>query len=166
MNALDVYRLQTVRGGVEKTRLLWTRLLEGSLDPVVRRVAQELVHTANRNDHIERLTRLHRFVRDCVDYHREPIEMFQSARTTLNRGGDCDCLVILLGALAWSLRYPVAPWPYGPSEDPSHYSILLGWPPSDEPTGAADTQWIAAEASCQARFGETADAAGARRALL
>ncbi len=158
--------LHVVRGGVEKTRLLIQRILEGSLQPDVREVAVELVRTCPRNAHMLRLERLHRFVRSVVDYHREPIETFQSASYTLHHGGDCDCLTILLGAMGWSLRYPFAVLPFGDLDDPEHYALWLGDPPHDCPTGDEHTHWTPAEVSVQARFGEPTEAAGARRAEL
>lgn len=160
------YRFVHVPGGIEKTRLLETRIFEGALEPAVRDIAVRLVAGTNRNDHTERLARLHRFVRDSIDYHREPIELFQSATLTLERGGDCDDLVILLGALAWSLRYPWAVEPVGDPNDPDHYSIALGWPAGNEPRGEPRTHWIQAEASAAAVFGEHPNAAAERGAPL
>lgn len=158
--------LHVVSGGVEKTRLLETRVLEGALDPAVREIAVRLVHAWPRNAHAARLECLHRFVRDVVDYHREPIETFQAAGVTLQQGGDCDCLVILLCSLAWSLGYPWVADPKGPADDPDHYSCLLGYPPTDAPHGEQWTHWVQCETSCAAKFGETPQAAGARRAPL
>jgi hypothetical protein len=140
--------------------------LRGSTEPAVRDIAQRLVLGTDRNDHAERIARLHRFVRDAIDYHREPVEMFQSPTLTLERGGDCDDLVLLLGALAWSLRYPWQVEPVGDPRDPHHYSLRLGFPAHDEPWGDAHTSWIQTEASAAARLGESPQAAGARRAPL
>lgn len=155
-----------VRDGVEKTRLLETRIMEGAVEPLVRSVAVELVRTLPRNDHIGRLERLHRFVRNAVDYHRESVEQFQRPSITLEQGGDCDDLSALLGALAWSLRYPWALEPVGDPMDPEHYSLLLGWPASNEPHGDAGTHWVNTETSLAAMFGESATAAAERGAPL
>lgn len=156
----------TVPDGVEKTRLLESRIFEGATDPAVRAIAVELVRTTERNAHAERLARLHRFVRDAVDYHRESVETFQRPGLTLETGGDCDDLVALLAAFAWSLRYPWAVEPVGDPMEPDHYTLWLGSPPSNEPHGEAWTVWTAAEPSAAAGFGETAQQAAYRGAML
>lgn len=156
----------TVPDGRAKTELLRERIFEGALDPTVRDIAVRLVQSVDRNDHRERLARLHRHVRDNLSYQREPVEQFQSASWTLEHGGDCDCLTIALGALAWSLRYPVQVQPHGPPDDPEHYSLWLGMPAGDSPDGDASTEWIHAEASAAAAFGERTEAAAQRRAPL
>ena len=92
--------------------------------------------------------------------------MFQTARTTLEHGGDCDDLVILLGALAWALRYPFAVEPVGDPLDPVHYSLALGFPAADEPQGNPNTVWFNTEPAAAAAFGESAQAAANRRAPL
>jgi hypothetical protein len=163
---LTRYDFVPVRGGVEKTRLLEQRIILGALEPAVRDVATRLIAGTGRNDHVERIARLHRFVRDSVDYYREPIEMFQSPTLTLERGGDCDDLVILLGSLGWALRYPWAVEPVGDPDNPEHYSLLLGWPASDEPHGDPGTRWIQTEAAVAAALGEHPRRAGERRAPL
>jgi hypothetical protein len=160
------YAWNWVRDGYEKTELVRARVYEGAIQPAVRDVAVRLVAGTDRNAHHERLARLHRFVRDSIDYHREPVEILQSATLTLERGGDCDDLVILLGALAWSLRYPWIVEPVGDPRDPHHYSLLLGWPPSDSPHGDATTRWVQTEPSVAAAFGETPEAAAERGAML
>ncbi len=160
------HRLVWVRDGREKTRLLIDRIYEGATDPAVREVAQLLVRGTDRNAHAERLERLHRFVRDSVDYHREPVEMFQRPGITLEHGGDCDDLVILLASLAWALRYPWLVRPVGDERDPEHYSLLLGYPAGDSPHGDAFTTWHHAEPSAAAMFGESSEEAGNRRAVL
>jgi len=156
----------TVRDGREKTQRIYDRILEGALDPAVRDIAVRLVQMVDRNDHLERLARLHRFVRDAVSYQREPVEQLQAAPWTLEHGGDCDCLTILLGALAWSLRYPFDVSPHGDSRDPEHYSLSLGWPASDEFSGDESTQWIHAEVSAAALLGESTESAALRGAPL
>jgi len=122
---------------------------------MVRDTAVGLIRGTPRDDHWERLSRLHRFVRDAVDYHREPIEMFHSPTVTLLEGGDCDDHVLLLCSLAWSLRYPFDVEPIGGSwEDPAHYTCKLGSPPNDEPYGDAMTRWAAFETTIDALPGE------------
>jgi len=160
------YHWLSVADGREKTRLLEALVFQGATEPMVREVAQGLIRGTNRNDHWERLARLHRFVRDSVDYHREPVEQFQSPSLTLERGGDCDDLVLLLAALAWSLRYPWRIRAVGNPRDPHHYSLELGWPAADEPHGNERTRWIHAEPSVAATFGESAEQAAQRGAML
>jgi len=163
---LPDHRWQWVRDGAEKTDLLRQKILEGALHPAVREIAVMLVQMVDRGDHRERVARLHRFVRDAVDYHMESIEIFQHPSYTLQHGGDCDDLTLLLGSLAWSLRYPWDVQPHGDPLDPRHYSIFLGWPPAELPTGDERTTWIHAEASAAAAFGESSHSAAARRAPL
>jgi len=160
------HRWVWVRDGRSKTELLRERIFEGALDPAVRDTAVRLTQMVDRNHHRERVRRLHAFVRDAVQYHNEPAEMFQSAPWTLEHGGDCDCLTILLGSLAWSLRFPWLEQSHGDPLDPEHYSIWLGFPPSDSPTGDAHTIWTHAEPSAAAAFGETSQEAAHRRAVL
>jgi hypothetical protein len=160
------HRWIEVPDGEAKTAKLHERIFEGAVHPTVRDIAVRLIAGTDRNDHRERIARLHRFVRDVVDYHREPVEMFQHASWTLRWGGDCDCLVILLASLAWSLRYPWIVEVHGGRDDPLHYSLTLGWPPSDSPTGDRETQWVHAEVSAAAVLGERTQDAAARRAPL
>jgi len=155
-----------VRDGVDKTRLLEQRILEGALDPAVRDIACRLVQSAPQGAHLERLERLHRFVRDSPSYQREAVELFQPARLTLEQGGDCDDLTILLGSLGWALRYPFAVEPVGDPLDPRHYSLSLGWPEADDPIGDARTNWVNTEAAAAVAFGESSQAAARRRAVL
>ena len=160
------HRWLAIHDGRQKTELVRERILEGALHPNVRDVAVRLTHMVDRNDHRERIARLHRFVRDAVSYQREPVEQLQHAAWTLHWGGDCDCLAILLGALAWSLRYPFFVQDHGDPSDPEHYSVWLGWPAADAPHGDRSTQWIHAEVSAAAALGERTEAAARRRAPL
>jgi hypothetical protein len=138
----------------QKTRTIRRLAIEGARDPVVRNVAARLVRGTERGDYLTRIKRFHAWVRGAVDYHREPIEMFQPAGMTAKQGGDCDDLVILLGALNWSHRLPFRVEPIGHPEGPSHYSVRLGFPESDDPDGDGGTSWFWTEASCAARFDE------------
>jgi hypothetical protein len=145
--------------GPQKTEYLVSLVYEGALEPLVRRVAVDLCTGLHRDAHLERLERLHRFVRDSVPYHREPVEMFHTATQVLLEGGDCDDKVILLCAMAWSLRYPFHVEPYGDPEAPSHYTCAIGTPPCDEPTGDASTVWRWYETTVDALPGEHTDEA-------
>jgi len=156
----------TVSDGRDKTQQIYQRIFEGSLDPEIRDIAVRLTQMVDRNDHRERIARLHRYVRDSVSFHREPVEQLQAAAWTLHHGGDCDCLTILLGALAWSLRYPYRVVPHGDKRDPEHYSLSIGWPASNDCGGDSHTHWLHAEVSAAALLGETSDAAAQRRAPL
>ncbi len=140
--------------GEEKTRFLRSLVYTGALEPMVRQTAVDLVRSAPRDAHWERLSRLHRFVRDAVPYHREPIETFQAPTMTLLQGGDCDDHVLLLCSLAWALRYPFDVVPIGDWNDPSHYTSRLGSPPDDSPTGDVNTRWASFETTIDAVPGE------------
>ena len=140
--------------GEEKTAFLASLVFAGAVEPNVRRVAVNLMRGVHRDDHAERLARLHRFVRDSVDYHREPVEMFHRPTVTLDEGGDCDDHVILLCSLAWALRYPFHVQPMGDPDAPFHYTCALGSPPNDEPTGDAETVWAWYETTIDALPGE------------
>jgi hypothetical protein len=108
---------------------------------------------ASRDDHVERLDRLHRFM-CALDYHREPIEMIQHSAMTLRYGGDCDCHARVFGALAWSLRYPFFVESIGASEGPEHYTMRLGYPPAESPRGDRSTTWRCYETTIRALPGE------------
>jgi len=140
--------------GREKTAYLNALVFTGATEPMVRRVAVDLMRGLHRDDHAARLARLHRFVRDSVPYHREPVEMFHRATATLHEGGDCDDHAILLCSLAWTLRYPFHVDALGDPDAPYHYTCALGSPPSDEPTGDADTRWAWFETIIEALPGE------------
>lgn len=158
-----------VADGHEKTALAIELAIHGAtFEPLVRQTAVALmsglplVRGSTPAQHVERLERLHAFVRDSVPYQNEPVEMFQPPTVTLTEGGDCDDHVILLGALAWSLRYPFAIEPSGDPADPFHYTIALGYPPADLPSGDASTTWLAAETTIPAELGELLEAAQGR----
>lgn len=139
--------------GYAKTQLLWEMAVDGATHPLVRDVATSIVRTAPRFDHVERVKRLHRFVRDSVPYHREPIEMLHPAAFVLMNGGDCDDHAILMGALAWAVKYPFIVEALNP-ENPSHYTMRVGTPPAETPYGNAKTEWWPAETTVPAFFGE------------
>lgn len=140
--------------GPEKTAFLRSLVYSGATEPVVRQVAVDLVRTLPRDDHWQRLERLHRFVRDSVPYHREPLEMFHAPTITISQGGDCDDHALLLCSLAWALRYPFRIHFLGTAEDPSHYTCELGQPPSDDPEGDPGTRWAWFETIVDALPGE------------
>lgn len=139
----------------EKTDLAERLVFEGATEPLVRRVAVDLLVGVPRDDHVERLARLHRFVRDAVPYHREPVEMFHLPTQTLLEGGDCDDHAILLCSLAWTLRYPFRIVKTGDPDDPGgHYTCALGRGPSDSPDGDRGTVWGWYETTIDALPGE------------
>lgn len=146
------HRLVTVPDGVSKTRLLLQTAIQGALDPLVRDVATKLA--ASTTSDVERLRRIHRFVRDGVPYFREPIEMFAEPGHTLRHGGDCDDHTSLIGALAWALRYPFAVEDVGDPRDPEHYTARVGYPAHDSPTGDRHTRWIPIETTLPTLFSE------------
>lgn len=151
--------------GAAKTGLIYQMALAGAeREPLVRATAIRLVYGLGRTDHIARLRRLHEFVRDSIDYVGEPIEMLHSASVTLHLGaGDCDDHAILLGALAWSLKYPFAVRPIAQDpEYPEHYSMAIGYPQSHDPLGSADTRWIDVETTIPAHTGEPVERAARR----
>lgn len=141
-------------GGVEKTATIGDYIRAGALEPLVRDTAVRLVQGAGRDDHLARVERLHRFVQRSIDYHREPVEMFHRATVVLTQGGDCDDHVILLGSLAWALKYPFLVEPIGHPKGPGHYTIRVGTPPSEAPSGNASTRWRSYETIIDALPGE------------
>ena len=158
------YSYHLLRNAAEKTETIRRYAVSGAEnEPLVRRVAVALVRGTDPNDHLARLTRLHQFVRDSIDYVREPVEMLHPASVTLEMGAnDCDDKTILLGALAWSLKYPFIVRPVGPADNPSHYTNLVGYPQSDTPQGDASTTWVHAETTIPALTGEPVEAAERR----
>lgn len=152
MTVPTAQRLVTVLDGVSKTRVLFQTAIHGALDPLVRDVATKLA--ASTSSDLERLKRIHRFVRDGVPYFREPIEMFAPPAYTLRHGGDCDDHTSLIGALAWALRYPFAVEDVGDPRNPEHYTARIGYPANDHPTGDTRTRWIPIETTLPTQFGE------------
>lgn len=151
-----------VPDGIAKTELIRQYALLGSTEPLVRQTAVSLVNTAPRFGHVERVSRLHRFVRDSVPYHREPVEMIHRATHVLTHGGDCDDHVLLLCALAWALRYPFIVDPVGDPLGPAHYSTRLGVPTAEEPHGDPGTEWFQVETTLPAFFGEPVESVAGR----
>jgi hypothetical protein len=145
-------RLVTVPDGLSKTRMLYQLALRGALDPLIRDTATRLASSTSSD--LERLRRIHRFVRDGVPYFREPIEMFAPPAFTLRHGGDCDDHTSLIGALAWALRYPFAVEDVGNPRDPEHYTARIGYPAHDSPAGDARTRWIPIETTLPTLFAE------------
>jgi hypothetical protein len=135
----------------QKTAFLENLIFAGAVNPTVRRVTVDLMIGVGRDDHVERLCRIHRFVRDSVPYHREPVEMFHPAGQTLVEGGDCDDKAILICAMGWTLRYPWRVLKLGGQNDPGgHYTTAIGYGPSDLPYGDRSTRWGWFETSCDA----------------
>jgi len=151
-----------VKDGPEKLRLLYALTLDDATHPIVRDTAVRIVRSAPRYDHVERIARLHRFVRDCLDYHREPVEMFQHSAVTLQEGGDCDDLIRTLCALAWAVKYPFIIDPIPNEHQIDHFTCRIGYPESNNPHGDAHTTWIPCEVSMPALTGETVQAAERR----
>lgn len=145
--------------GREKTARIRLLAVEGAEHPWVRRVAVDLVRSLPRDAHRERVERLFRFVQSSVPYHREPVELLHPAAVVLAEGGDCDDHSILLGALAWALRYPFRVVAHGHPDGPAHYSADLGTPPAEAPEGDAATVWRHFETTIDALPGESTDVA-------
>ena len=145
--------------GEQKTELIRQLAIFGAIhETLVRETAIALVRGLPRSAHYARIERLHQFVRDSIDYVREPVEMLHPATVTLAMGaGDCDDHVILLGALAWSIKYPFIVEAIGDQSNPHHYTMAIGYPQTEEPTGDADTTWIATETTARAMTGEHVD---------
>jgi len=146
------HRYITLPHDERKTAFLNELAVKHATDMLIREIATELVRGEPRDR--ERLTRLHRFVRDSVAYYREPVEMIQEPATTLEHGGDCDDHALLLCALAWALKYPFYVEPYPNAESPDHYTVQLGYPCSEQPHGDRHTRWNSYETTIPALPGE------------
>ena len=86
------------------------------------------------------------FVRGRVRYNRDTygVESFQAPHVTLRyRGGDCDCITILLASLLQSVGYPVKLriMQTRNAETWNHILLLAGLPPS------RPTRWLSLDAS-------------------
>ncbi len=149
--------------GPQKTALLRSMAERGGeQEPLIRQTAVRLVRGLPRDAHAERIARIHRFVRDNVEYHREPVEMFHYPTHTLLEGGDCDDHVMLVCAMAWSLKYPWRIIPVGNPEGPRHYTCQVGYPQSETPRGDSSTRWVNTETTIDAKTGESVEAAERR----
>jgi transglutaminase-like putative cysteine protease len=100
---------------------------------------------------------VHAWVQNSVQFQREPFEAFQHARQTLLAGaGDCDCQVILAGAVAKAGGLPVRVVPFFLSpDDPRHVCCQFGH----------DGRWNWAETTIPAKYGEHPFAAAKRLGL-
>jgi len=82
---------------------------EGAKDPGVIQVASELVRNLPQYDRVGEVSALHGFVRDCIRYTNDPIdlELVRDPRTILEMGvGDCDDKSILLVSLLRCIGRP------------------------------------------------------------
>lgn len=102
---------------VRNTLILMSKIIEaGSIDYYVRRWGESIIQGRDQRE-LNRLYSLFLFVADATQYQKDidGTEMLKTPRTTLleiERGEipqlDCDCMTLLVLALAKSLGYPVA----------------------------------------------------------
>jgi transglutaminase-like putative cysteine protease len=81
----------------------------GAKDPGVIQLASSLVRNVPQYDRVGEVVALHGFVRDCIRYTNDPIdlELVRDPRTILEMGvGDCDDKSILLIALLRCIGRP------------------------------------------------------------
>jgi transglutaminase-like putative cysteine protease len=83
---------------------------EASRDPEIVATARGLVRNLAPGDYASEAAALHRFVRDKIRYTGDPYteDLYAWPRVTLQqRAGDCNNKVLLFGALARALGFPV-----------------------------------------------------------
>ena len=158
----DVGEIQKVgaRGTEGRLQIIADKIVEGSRDPVIRRVATEILTGMGGNgqpwavgekDWEGEIRAIFAFVRRNVRYTRDPpdLDFYQRARRILQtKAGDCDDMTIILGSLLMTVGYPtrfkvVAVRPPGAPTPPdfNHIYLLVGVPPRDP------QQWVPLDAS-------------------
>lgn len=83
---------------------------QGSLNPVVRAHAVQLVQGLRQKDYLAEARSVHAWVRDAIRYTRDiaGVETLHTAdRILTDRAGDCDDKSILIGALLHSIGHPI-----------------------------------------------------------
>jgi transglutaminase-like putative cysteine protease len=118
-------------------------ILESKRDPELRASAIEIIKPATSGFYVNEARLLFNFLRDQVKYIGDPTDedVFQWPLLTLrNRAADCNNRVILLGALASSIGFPVQlvfAWdtdnPDLERDYPSHVWLRLDVTKAEEP---------------------------------
>lgn len=108
-------------------------------DPAIRGLALKLIDGLPQKDHRGEIERLHAYVRDCIRYVRDVLEVetLQTPVKTLElKAGDCDDKSMLLAALLEAIGYPTRFVAVGFS--PGRFSHVF-------PEVRRGTAWIALE---------------------
>jgi transglutaminase-like putative cysteine protease len=139
-------------GPADKMRRLRGMIDDGANDPLVHELAAHIIAPIDARDAAGEAAMLLSWVQTKIRYTPERVETFQSARYTLEHGfGDCDDLVVVLGALLESIVIPtqleVLGWTEDGVFDCRHIFLRVGLPPR------APTEWVAAEPTLPVPFG-------------
>lgn len=131
-------------GPEDKMRRLRAMIDSGAVDPMVHELAAQIVAQTPPRDATAEAAAVLAWVQHNIRYTRELVETFQSAAYTLaHRYGDCDDMVVALGALLESLTIPtrleVLGWHEQGVFDARHIFLRVGLP------AHAPTAWVAAE---------------------
>lgn len=151
-----------VHGTMGRLQIIADKVIEGSRDPVVRRVAARILTgggggdgrwAVREKDWPNEVRAIFAFVRNNIRYTRDPPDrdFYQRARRILEtRAADCDDLTIILGSLLMTVGYPlkfkiVAVRPPGTPkpDDFNHIYLLVGLPPRDP------SRWVPLDASVE-----------------
>jgi hypothetical protein len=123
--------------------------------------------------YFDRAQSVHWFVKERVRFQREDVETFQSPVWTMDldglnvgRFGDCDCMYLCVASLAIAAGLTQRARFLEEQGVPSHVWAEIGmYYPSTFPSprvGNERLEWLAAETSVDARFGEHPKAAARR----
>jgi len=136
-------------GGAFATVREMSRLIDhGRKRPDVLKAASQILRGVDWRDRRRVVETLWRFVRDRVDYRRDPrgVELVRSAEVTLSgMAGDCDCQSVLLGSLLASVDaapLSIVLTRVGSSPKYGHVLIAAQIPGPDGPDGEpGEDEW-------------------------
>ena len=115
-------------GTGDKLALIEAEIVRNSKRPEVDRLAREVCrHVGNRSDDV--VCAIERWCRKRP-YRLEPDDVLRDPLDTAARGGDCDDLVILAGAMIRALGIPCRPQCLAhPDGNAFHVRLLVALPP-------------------------------------
>jgi len=146
-------RIPSGDGGAFATVREMSRLIDhGRKRPDVLKAASQILRGVDWRDRRRVVETLWRFVRDRVDYRRDPrgVELVRSAEVTLSgMAGDCDCQSVLLGSLLASVDaapLSIVLTRVGSSPKYGHVLIAAQIPGPDGPDGEpGEDEWTPLE---------------------
>lgn len=136
----------------KKIRLINGLIEKGKRDPRVRKTAIDILQDVPEKDWGLEVEEIFDYIWNNIRYTKDinRVETLQAAWTTIDLGaGDCDCQVILAGALLGSVGYPIKLTTVVPrgKKEWGHIYLKVGLPPQ------APRQWLAFDSTVNQPLG-------------